>query len=145
MEALLVLVFTLIIINYSAIKFFSGLNYPSNFKFNDKFNLGYIQLDNKITKLESNKYCDTIPSKEINKLKKQIRILQDRIDEKEKSVKENNKLSNDCISALMALGMKKKSATEEVNKYFITHTVNTVEEFINNFFKDRNDKSHCSD
>ena len=45
-----------------------------------------------------------------------------------------NKLFEECVATLVALGYKKKVAKIEVEKYFQSKTASSAEEFINTFF-----------
>ncbi len=159
MESLLVFTLSFILINYFILNFAIGYFSENKIdipKIKDTYQLGYIELDNKLTKLEKKQKCPSFVTekKEIKELKTQIENLnklinnQNKVVKKEKSIPvstnikpTNTKLYDECVQSLVVLGTKKKTAKEEVDKYFINHQVNTVEEFINNFFKDRHDKS----
>ena len=86
--------------------------------------------------------CDIKENREIKKLKNDIEKLKNRLNKKE-TVKsstnicldqKDNKLFEECVATLVALGYKKKAAKIEVEKYFQSKTASSAEEFINTFF-----------
>ena len=54
--------------------------------------------------------------------------------------KKVNPIYNDCIDALVALGYKKNDAKQSVGHFFRSNKIDSVEQFIVDFFKkDKND------
>ena len=137
------IILSIILISYFSFRFLNGIAGNEKYKLSfDNFELGYIDLDNKVTRLETNIICDIKENREIKKLKNDIEKLKNRLNKKE-TVKsstnvyvdqKDNKLFEECVATLVALGYKKKAAKIEVEKYFQSKTASSAEEFINTFF-----------
>lgn len=99
---------------------------------NDNFEIGYIeknQSEFKPTSIENAKVIDL--QNKLNKLEKTI----DRLNKKqpiEKKVVDH--LQKDCIDALVSLGHKKHEAIQIVADYCSNNTIQTVENFITDYF-----------
>lgn len=137
------IILSIILISYFSFRFLNGIAGNEKHKLSfDNFELGYIDLDNKVTRLETNIICDIKENREIKKLKNDIEKLKNRLNKKETvksstnvcADKKDNKLFEECVAALVALGYKKKAAKIEVEKYFQSKTASSAEEFINTFF-----------
>ena len=134
---------------------------PSKFKFTDKFDLGYVE-DSPQTPV--NVSISEVADEGMIKMEQQIRTLQTQIskiekratkkkkkadpmepltsaknsdDKKKKKTNEKNKkLENECITALMSLGYKRKTvAREDVVEFLSEHDISSAEQFIAEFFK----------
>lgn len=181
MESFLVVLVSFIIINYVFIQFMIGYSQSSAAEIqtpiiNDTYELGFININNRIQKLEKSKPCNSFVAErtELKQLSTEIKKLNQIIDRQNKILntqkqeksrqttpvkktptaqtkettiieKIDQNIYEDCVQALIKLGCKKSTAKKEVSNYLIKNNISSVEEFINNFFKDRHDKSHCSD
>jgi len=88
------------------------------FNFDDQFVIGYIN-DNKPS------YCNVI-ERDMIKPKYNEEIIKPTY---------NEKLYNDCVACLIALGSKKKQATQTAKDIFEKHSPNNLQEFINLAYK----------
>jgi len=110
--------------------FFNGatgrIEYPA---LSDKFNIGYIERN-------ENVYLKQLKEEvQLLKLKKELEKLKKDSDNKEKGSSIDPKLIRECESALVTLGLKKKDAKQEVLNFFNKKKVDSVEEFVVEYFK----------
>ena len=137
---------------------FSNKVKPPEFKLTDKFDLGYIE---EKPQVPVNVSISEVADEGMVKMEQQIRTLQTQISKiekratkkvdpmealtsakntddkkKEKTNKKNKKLENECITALMSLGYKRKTvAREDVVEFLSEHDISSAEQFIAEFFK----------
>jgi len=107
--------------------FIDGVNDPKKHAFKkniDHFDLGYIERDHPVKPVVNNINVHTkVRQKKKSKTKTKTKP------------KIKNPLTTDCINALVGLGFKKNEAKLEVDQFFTTNIVTTVNEFLQQYFK----------
>jgi hypothetical protein len=157
---MLALIISSVIIAYVVFCFISGLTGFIKFKpLTDKVDVGYIKHDVQVVEVKQPPvviYKKSPPkiktvykedTKKVKLLEKQVSTLRRRINKIESKpvvqppkqerteTKTPHPLFNDFVDALVALGYKKTSAKQEVVNYLSKNSVNSIEEFIVDFFK----------
>ena len=110
--------------------FFNGatgkVEYPA---LSDKFNIGYIERNENVDLRQLKQEVQLL------KLKRELEKLKKDSDNKEKENSFDQKLVRECESALVTLGFKKKEAKQEVLNFLNKKKVDSVEEFVVEYFK----------
>lgn len=162
MNELLPNLIALIIILICIFYFVYGYLNPSLFKkLSDNINVGYIERSAPVIIEREVKSPVTVYKKQkpvvktvykqdnrkVKSLEKQIETLSKRIEllnkkqqQSKREQKKVNPIYNDCVDALVALGYKKNDAKQSVDQFFKNNKVDSIEQFIVDFFKkDKND------
>ena len=107
-------------------------------KFNDKFELGYIEDNNSQIPLDII-VTETSDKGQVATLEKQLQSMQSKLSKMEKKVAQKpkeNQLFNDCVATLMTLGYKsKRVAKNDVTDFLENHDISSVDQFVTEFFK----------
>jgi len=116
---------------YFAWRFIHGYSNPSlYFGFDDKFEIGYIEETE-----ETIVYAPKFTPKPIPKETKPKPIPTPIIPPKPPEPIVDKELYNDCVDALVALGVKAGVAKKEVSKFFSKNQADSLEDFITQFYK----------
>jgi hypothetical protein len=134
---------------YISICFVHGLTGKKEFMpVSDNFKLGYIErkeptvIEKPVVIYKEKKVKDKQQEVKIRNLEKQLEILAKRLktaeskqEQKQQQQPKVNQLQQDCIDALIALGCKKTEAKNGVELFFKNNNVDSIEEFIVQYFK----------